>query len=132
MAQTYQVGGGASPITLKVTVGTVGFAYTSVSLVRGTTSKSVAESSPKDGNIPQTVLGIASAVQNSSTVIMVLINFSHLNAQQRESALDAISVDYEFDGGVAGKKNYTFDKNTDLIVTPNKKIVAITTEIQLI
>jgi len=133
MEQNYQVGTGNSHISLEVIVGTVGVAYSEFSTLKGSTSSgTIATSKPRSGNIEKTEFGIASHLQGSSIIIRTLINFSHLTKAQRESALATLVIEYKLDGGTQGCCTYTFDKVTDLVVTPNLKIVSVTAKIELI
>jgi len=132
MEKNYEVGTGDSPISLEVVVGTVGVAYSEFSRLKGSDSSgTIASSKPRSGNIEKTAFGTASDVQGSSVFIRTLINFSHLTKAQRESALSGLVIEYKHDGGLEGCRTYTFDKDTDLVVTPNLKIVSVTAKIDL-
>ncbi len=134
MAQSYQVGTGDSPISLAVIVGTVGVAYSEFSTVKdGTSSGTIAASTPQSsGNIEQTAFGTASEVLSASVIIHTLLDFSHLTAEQRESALATLVIAYAFSGGIQGGATYTFDRATDLVVSANKKMASVTAKIVMV
>jgi len=133
MKQNYEVGSSNTQITFEVTVGTVGVAYTEFSMVKDSISSgTIAFSKPRSGNIEKITLGMASTIQDSSVIVLILINLSHLTKAQRESALATFVIEYKLEGGTQGDGTFTFNKNTDLVITPNQKIVSINTEIELI
>ncbi len=133
MEQSYQVGSGNAQITLNVTVGTVGVAYSEFSIMKNFKIIGSGKSKPRSGGkIDNAVLGETSYLQGTILTIDVLIDLSHLNQAQRESAINNLVVAYELLGGKDGNKKYSFNKETDLMITPNQKILAITTQIALI
>ncbi|NBB26994.1 hypothetical protein [Cellulophaga sp. BC115SP] len=86
MNQPYQVGAGNSQIILNVTVSTVGVAYSVFSVMKNLQSLGIeGESKPRSGNIENAMLGYTDKLRGTVITIRILINFSHLNAAQREN-----------------------------------------------
>lgn len=133
MEQKYHVGTGSDFITLEVTVGTVGSAYCNVSLFKGAVSSGViAESLPPDGSISESSLGTATEVGGVWVIVRTLINFGHLPLEVRKTAVEHIVAEYHFEGGVNGPQSFSFNPETDLVVTPNYTIASITSKIELL
>ncbi|SDG36216.1 hypothetical protein [Epilithonimonas hungarica] len=133
MQQSYQVGHSTGIIKLEVTVGTVGTAYSEFSRVKnGASSGVLGHSTPKDGNIPETSIGTAESNNGAYIFVGVIINLNRFTMEQRESAIENLYINYKFSGGVNGTENFSFQKQSDLTITPKKNIVSISSIIQLL
>ncbi len=128
----YNAGKGNEDITLEVIVGTEGVAYSEFIIIKDLkTSGIMGQSTEKSGSIVQATIGTADNLKDGIIFIKNIISFSHLNKDQRESAFDKMVISYVLDGGVDGKKEYSFSKEADLIVAPDKKTLTIATLIGL-
>lgn len=131
MKKIYETGLDSNEISMSVSVGTVGVAYTSATLTHiGGTSAKIAESDAKSGNISKRKIGTALALRKSFIMFRTLIDFSHLTENERESAVSNLSLKYEFEGGFSGKETYKPDPD-DLTVPTNMKTVSVTKIIEL-
>jgi hypothetical protein len=132
MKRIYDTGLDSNTITLEVSVGTVGVAYTATYLFRsGGQWNKIIESNAQSGNIPLTQIGLASNLRKSYIVVRTLIDLSYLSNDERESAEKNILIEYKFDGGLSGIQIYNPDLD-DFTVTPNKKLISITKPIEMI
>lgn len=132
MKRTYDTGMNNNSIKLKVTVGTVGVAYSASYLLRtGGQWTQLYESNDENGNIPESDLGNSAFLSKSYIVIRTLIDLTHLDDDnKREMATKNLTIEYKFSGGFSGIQKYNFD-NDDVTITPNKKLITIVKPIEM-
>jgi hypothetical protein len=132
MKKTYQTGIDTNQISLGVTVGTVGTAYTSVDLARGDGQQSkIAESNEDSGNIADANIGNASFLRNSYLIIRTIIDLSNIDPQLWGNQKDNLIIRYHLTGGLSGDQIYNQDLD-DIVSSPNGKTIVITKPIELL
>lgn len=132
MKRTYNTGIDTNQITLGVTVGTVGTAYTSVYLTRsGGNQTKIAESNEDSGNIADRIIGNASTVKNGYLIIRTIIDLSNVDQTLWATQKDNLIIRYHLDGGFSGNQIYNQDID-DIISSPNGKTIVITKPIELV
>lgn len=131
MKRIYNTGLDTNQISLRVIVGTVGTAYTSVYLARsGGQQTKIAESSEDSGNIAETVIGPASQVRNSYLIILTSIELNANDIDLWEQQADNLVIRYHLNGGFSGYQVYNHDTD-DTKLLPNGKIL-VTKPIELL
>jgi hypothetical protein len=131
MKRIYDTGMDNNSINLEVKLGSVGVAYTATYLFRsGGIWTKISESNEDSGNIQNAAIGTTEFLRKSYIVVRTLIDFSHLDENQREMATKNIYMKYTFSGGFSGIQEFNYD-NDDLTITPNKKLVTIVKPIEM-
>jgi hypothetical protein len=131
MKRTYELGIDSNQITLGVTVGTAGTAYTSASIARsGGQQKKIAESNADSGTISDRNIGKASDLVGSYLIIRTIIDFSNIDKSLWKNQADHLIIRYHLDGGFSGNQVYNQDID-DINASPDGKIIIITKPIEL-
>jgi hypothetical protein len=132
MNQTYEIGLDANEISIQVTAGTTGVAYTRVDMVKpGGATQTIAESDINSGNVRERNIGAAGVLRNNYIVITTNLDFSHIPADQRQAQVEHMVIQYAFKGGLEGDRVYVPDAD-DIVSSPDYSIVTVTKAIQLI
>jgi len=131
MKRIYNTGLDTNQITLGVTVGTVGIAYTSVYLSRsGGQQLKIAESNEDSGNIKEKSIGTASSLRSSYLIILTSIDLTNVDKDLWQNQADNLSIRYHLSGGFSGSQIYNQDID-DTKVLPNGKIL-VTKPVELL
>ena len=132
MKQTYDTGIATNQINLGVTAGTVGTAYTSVTLVNaaGQSSK-IAESDQDSGNISERTIGTGGALKNSYVVIRTTIDLSNIDPSLWPGQQQNLAMRYQLTGGFSGSQTFIQEAD-DVVASPDGKTLVVSKAIQLL
>ena len=129
--ETYKVDSSGKHVKLEVLLVTAGSGYTRVYLNFTTKDSLLFESdSNHNGVIPSTKVGINRKLKFNSLIIVSILNFSNIPADQQDSAINSTRVIYTLDGGPDGKSIY--EKQDSEVDKTNPKRVIITKTIDFV
>jgi hypothetical protein len=131
MKTNYQTGPDNNSIFLKVDVGTVGVAHTTVNqYAKGIPRKFIAESADVSGDIPNQVIGLSQNLRNSFVMVNIMIDFSAINSGSQEQAIANTLIHYELAGVSSASIGFTPDPD-DIHFSADRTIMSILKQIQM-
>ena len=132
MKATYNTGIDSNQITLGVTVGTVGTAYTAVYLAISDDDQTlIAESNEDSGNISERNIGNSATLRTKFLVIRTTIDFSNIAPALWPGQIEHLSIQYHLNGGFAGSTVFKLDAD-DVVSSPEGKTIVITKALEFI
>jgi hypothetical protein len=133
MKRVYQVGALEKDISLAVSVGSAGIAYTEANkALSGGQKTTVAQSTKTSGgSISPTVIGTSNGLQGSYLIISTGLDFGALPQTQWAQALKTLSLEYTLCGGFSGTQAYNADLD-DVVASLGGKLAMITKPIKMV
>ena len=130
-ANDYRLGVDENQIYAEVRVGTVGVASTRLDIATyGDQSKTIAESSIKNGNIPNIFIGKSANLRNCTLLVVSIIDFGNILPENRPSAIKNIVVICTLEGGLPGIKTFSYNSD-DIDSSDDGKFFTISISVNL-
>ncbi len=131
MKTNYDTGPDNNSIFLKVDVGTVGVAHTTVNQYsKGNPRKFIVGSSDISGDIPNQVIGLSQNLRNSFLMVNIMIDFSTVGADSQAQAIANTLINFELAGASSASIGFNPDPD-DIHFSADKTIMSVLKQIQM-